>query len=52
MNLCLSHSLKKFSLYLGIEEAMDYLKTGGKNQYTTVQMLKGFESLVRFIFCN
>jgi len=25
----------------GIEEAMDYLRTGGKNQYTTVQMLKG-----------
>jgi hypothetical protein len=25
----------------GIEEAMNYLRTGGKNQYTTVQMLKG-----------
>ena len=25
----------------GIEEAMDYLRAGGKNQYTTVQMLKG-----------
>ena len=25
----------------GIEEAMDFLRTGGKNQYTTVQMLKG-----------
>jgi len=25
----------------GIEEAMDYLSTGGKNKYTTVQMLKG-----------
>ncbi|MFX1431436.1 MAG: VWA domain-containing protein [Promethearchaeota archaeon] len=25
----------------GIEEAMDYLRKGGKNMYTTVQMLKG-----------
>ncbi|MFX1586377.1 MAG: hypothetical protein ACFFDL_17715 [Promethearchaeota archaeon] len=26
----------------GIEEAMDYLRKGGKEMYTTVQMLKGF----------
>jgi uncharacterized protein with von Willebrand factor type A (vWA) domain len=25
----------------GIEEAMDYLRKGGKQMYTTVQMLKG-----------
>ncbi len=25
----------------GIEEAMDFLRMGGKNQYTTVQILKG-----------
>jgi hypothetical protein len=25
----------------GIEEAMDYLRTGGKNMYTTVQYFKG-----------
>jgi uncharacterized protein with von Willebrand factor type A (vWA) domain len=25
----------------GIEEAMDYLRTGGKQMFTTVQMLKG-----------
>jgi glycerol-3-phosphate responsive antiterminator len=25
----------------GIEEAMDYLRTGGKNIFTTVQLLKG-----------
>ena len=25
----------------GIEEAMDYLRAGGKNQYKTIQMLKG-----------
>ena len=25
----------------GIEEAMNYLRKGGKNMYTTVQMLKG-----------
>jgi len=25
----------------GIEDAMNFLRTGGKNQYTTVQMLKG-----------
>ena len=25
----------------GIEEAMDYLRKGGKNMYTTVQLLKG-----------
>jgi hypothetical protein len=25
----------------GIEEAMDYLRKGGKNMYTSVQRLKG-----------
>ena len=25
----------------GIEEMMEYLRTGEKNQYTTVQMLRG-----------
>jgi uncharacterized protein with von Willebrand factor type A (vWA) domain len=25
----------------GIEEAMDYLRKGGKNMFTTVQLLKG-----------
>ena len=25
----------------GIEEAMDYLRKGGKDMYTTVQLLKG-----------
>lgn len=26
----------------GIEEAMDFLRKGGKDTFTTVQMLKGF----------
>jgi len=27
----------------GIEEAMDFLRKGGKDSFTTVQMLKGFK---------
>ena len=27
----------------GIEESMDYLRKGGKDTFTTVQMLKGFK---------
>ena len=38
----ISHIIPMFDLTVeGIEKAMDYLRKGGKNMYTTVQMLKG-----------
>jgi uncharacterized protein with von Willebrand factor type A (vWA) domain len=38
----ISSIIPMFNLTIeGIEEAMDYLRKGGKNMYTTVQMLKG-----------
>jgi uncharacterized protein with von Willebrand factor type A (vWA) domain len=39
----ISSIIPMFNLTIeGIEEAMDYLRKGGKDMYTTVQMLKGF----------
>jgi uncharacterized protein with von Willebrand factor type A (vWA) domain len=38
----ISSIIPMFNLTIeGIEEAMDYLRTGGKQMYTTVQMFKG-----------
>jgi len=40
----LSSFIPTFDLTIqGIEEAMDYLRKGGKNTYTTVDQLKGFK---------
>ena len=39
----ISSIIPMFNLTIeGIEEAMNYLRKGGKEMYTTVQMLKGF----------
>jgi uncharacterized protein with von Willebrand factor type A (vWA) domain len=39
----ISSIIPMFNLTIeGIEEAMDYLRKGGKDMYTTVQILKGF----------
>lgn len=41
--LIISSLIPMFNLSVeGIEDAMDYLRKGGKNTYTTVHQLKGF----------
>jgi len=39
----ISSAIPMFNLTIeGIEEAMDFLRKGGKNMFTSVQKLKGF----------
>ena len=44
--IMISSIIPMFDLTIeGIEEAMDYLRKGGKDMYTTIQLLKGLNYL-------